>query len=649
MSSRAHTVVNPAVETVTTSPGKKDLLQRTCACGATAGISGDCVECQKHRLQRQPSSNAKPPQAPPIVHDVLRLSGQPLDASARAFFEARFGHDFSRVRIHADAEAAKSAAAVNAIAYTAGEHIVFQTGRYAPSSPAGRRLLAHELTHVVQQSGTRLRMVQEKLEIGAPGDQFEIEADRIADRVVSDTAEATPFTQKAVVDVKQSSATPQALLQRIPGPNTCPTDISFSTGTRPVHVPLCGIANVRANTVPANIPGISWSLSAGTAQVDGSTSINANGEITFGANQTGGTLDVTGENTVAGGCNRSRLLTLHSHPTGISSTFVVGPPPAAAANYGALFDHNFTSADGQTSSLENVPVGEEFSGVPNPTATVHVVTGTPFGNGNFTLNTANLTPNATNNWVVTGGSLGGRHDRVTIGRAGINVGEFLASASNPTPANTLPAGFTLTQGLFWFCRQAAAALRWTRFADVDHVRTLRLSGSNVEFVVTMNGEENIQDYTGHPAIINARADPATIPPTPPRPRRGPAPTPSTTQISADTLPDPLPARHGLRFSIRGNARGSRIGNTSGLFTAGPNTGRVTVRVSDSAPNPNFDEVVVTIANPAQQPSPPGQPQPGQQPGQQPGPQPNTPPTGQQGQLPNVGQESVASTERPDEE
>ena len=589
------------------SPGKKDLLQCTCACGATPGISGDCEECQNHRLQRQSSNNAKPPQAPSIVHDVLRLPGQPLDAPARAFFEARFGHDFSRVRIHADAEAAKSAAAVNAIAYTAGEHIVFQTGRYAPSSPAGRRLLAHELTHVVQQTGTRLRMVQDELEIGTPGDQFEIEADRIADRVVGDTTEARPFTQKAVGDVTQSSAAPRLLLQRIPGPNTCPTGIRFSTGNHAVHVPLCGIANVRANTVPANIPGISWSLSAGTAQVDGSTSINANGEITFGANQTGGTLDVTAENTVAGGCNHTRPLELHSHPTGISSTFVVGPPPGAAANYGALFDHNFDSADGQTSSLDNVGVGEEFSGVPNPTGTIHVVTGTPFGT--FTLNTANLTPNATNNWFITGGSLGGTHDRVTIGRAGINVGRFVASASNPTPANTLPAGFTLTQGLFWFCRQAPAASRWTRFADVDHVRTLRLDGSDVQFVVTVNGEENVQDYTGHPAIINAQADPATIPPTPRRPRGGPAPTPSTTQISADTLPDPLPARHGLRFSIRGNARGSSIGSTSGLFTAGPNTGPVTVRVSDSAPNPNFDEVVVTIANPAPQPSQPSQPQP----------------------------------------
>ena len=67
--------------------------------------------------------------------------------------ESQFGYDFSRVRIHADAAAAESALAVNALAYTVGRDIVFAAGRYAPATPAGRGLLAHELTHVVQQGG----------------------------------------------------------------------------------------------------------------------------------------------------------------------------------------------------------------------------------------------------------------------------------------------------------------------------------------------------------------------------------------------------------------------------------------------------------------------------------------------------------------
>jgi LysM repeat protein len=90
--------------------------------------------------------------APPIVHDVLRSPGQPLDAATRAFMEPRFGHDFSKVRVHADAKAGESARAVNALAYAAGHEVVFAAGRHAPSTSAGSRLLAHELTHVVQQS-----------------------------------------------------------------------------------------------------------------------------------------------------------------------------------------------------------------------------------------------------------------------------------------------------------------------------------------------------------------------------------------------------------------------------------------------------------------------------------------------------------------
>ncbi len=89
--------------------------------------------------------------APPIVHEVLRSPGQPLDPANHAFFAPRFGHDFSRVRIHTDARAAESARAVNALAYTVGQDVVFGAGQYAPGTAAGNRLLAHELTHAVQQ------------------------------------------------------------------------------------------------------------------------------------------------------------------------------------------------------------------------------------------------------------------------------------------------------------------------------------------------------------------------------------------------------------------------------------------------------------------------------------------------------------------
>jgi outer membrane protein OmpA-like peptidoglycan-associated protein len=129
-------------------------LQRACACG------GGCPGCQteqpsQERLQTKHagSGDLGHAEAPPIVHEVLRSPGQPLDTANRAFMEQRFGHDFSQVRVHADTKAAESASAVKALAYTVGLDVVFGARRYAPGTIEGDRLLAHELTHVVQQSG----------------------------------------------------------------------------------------------------------------------------------------------------------------------------------------------------------------------------------------------------------------------------------------------------------------------------------------------------------------------------------------------------------------------------------------------------------------------------------------------------------------
>ncbi|MFZ4507400.1 MAG: DUF4157 domain-containing protein [Fimbriimonas sp.] len=90
---------------------------------------------------------------PDSVREVLGRSGQALDATTRADMERRFDHDFSKVRIHADGRAAESAHAIQAQAFTYGQNIVFGEGQYAPSSHAGKQLLAHELAHTIQQSG----------------------------------------------------------------------------------------------------------------------------------------------------------------------------------------------------------------------------------------------------------------------------------------------------------------------------------------------------------------------------------------------------------------------------------------------------------------------------------------------------------------
>jgi Domain of unknown function (DUF4157) len=114
------------------------------------------------------SSSASPnPPAPAAVRDALRAAGQPLDLTTRRFMERRFGHDFSRVRVHTDACAAASAQAVGALAYTVGQNVVFGARQYAPHTFAGRRLLAHELAHVLQQ-GEQGSVLQRAIRFNPP-------------------------------------------------------------------------------------------------------------------------------------------------------------------------------------------------------------------------------------------------------------------------------------------------------------------------------------------------------------------------------------------------------------------------------------------------------------------------------------------------
>lgn len=174
------------------SPTNLPRLQRQCACG------GGCPRCQESTLlqtklkfsepgdayeqeadriaseimqmpevsmQRQMAGEEEEEivqrkaiaEAPSIVHEVLNSPGQPLDSQTRTFMESRFGQNFSHVRIHTDGRATEAAAAVNAKAYTVHNHIVFWQGQYSPETREGQRLLAHELTHVLQNSQQRVQ------------------------------------------------------------------------------------------------------------------------------------------------------------------------------------------------------------------------------------------------------------------------------------------------------------------------------------------------------------------------------------------------------------------------------------------------------------------------------------------------------------
>jgi hypothetical protein len=164
-------------------------------------------------LQRHPIGSAGPMKVPPIVHEVLRSPGQPLDAETLSVFEPRFGHDFSQVRVHTDSNATQSARAVNARAYTVGRDIVFGGGQYAPETHQGRRLLAHELTHTVQQ-GTHATPADSTLELGSPGGVPEVEAEQMASRFSASPSQQFSAGNNPMREGRVSAAVPLGNIQR---------------------------------------------------------------------------------------------------------------------------------------------------------------------------------------------------------------------------------------------------------------------------------------------------------------------------------------------------------------------------------------------------------------------------------------------------
>jgi Domain of unknown function (DUF4157) len=162
-------------------------------------------------LQRSTAAADPAGSIPSAVHDVLRSPGVPLDSATRTSMEPRFGRDFSQVRVHSDDRAADSASAVGATAYTVGDHIAFQAGRYHPSSVEGKHLLAHELAHVAQNQKSE----------GAPGAPQTIShPDDHAEREAGTAARQISSGGNA-----QIGAAPSAVMHRDTG-----TDVAIGLG-----------------------------------------------------------------------------------------------------------------------------------------------------------------------------------------------------------------------------------------------------------------------------------------------------------------------------------------------------------------------------------------------------------------------------------
>lgn len=142
------------------------------------------------------------------VHDVVNSGGSPLDAGVREDMEGRFGQDFGDVRVHTDGAAHESAKSLNAQAYTVGSNIVFQRDKYDPASDAGKHVLAHELTHVVQQRNGPVDGTDTGggVKVSDPSDRFEREASANADHVMS----TPPAVQRTSGTVVQREEAPPA-------------------------------------------------------------------------------------------------------------------------------------------------------------------------------------------------------------------------------------------------------------------------------------------------------------------------------------------------------------------------------------------------------------------------------------------------------
>ena len=362
------------------------------------------------------------------------------------------------------------------------------------------------------------------------------------------------------------------------------------TGVNIAHVPPCGAQpTIRLTVTPRNAAPVTWSIDSGPV-ASGTTLTPSTDTLTatlaLGSGQKGGVLDIKADNSEGGQVMPYKLA---SHPTAIASTSAMGNPTDTKL-YGGVFNHQFTSHDGQASSLDEVTVGEKFPKLPTPDASTHSFP-TPFGQATFKSGTLPDKPSATSGvWLLTSaGELGGNMDTVSSPKSEIDIGKHLASGSNPKPKDPLPVGFAVDQQFFWWCPHAGAGKRWGHVADTTQTHRLQLdkTGTGAEYVAIVNRQENAMPYESATGVTKARASPATVA------SSSAGGTANTVQISADAFP----AGRSLHFSIRGNARGCKINKATGELTIGVQTGAVRVRVANANNGANWDEVDVTITSP----------------------------------------------------
>jgi hypothetical protein len=252
------------------------LVQRTCECGSSAGPSGRCESCNETilRPKREGAAAAVGGHlAPPLVHQALATTGEALDPIARDQLEGMLGHDLSRVRIHTGPLADASARAVGARAYTVGQDIVFRDGLFQPHTREGRRLLAHELTHTVQQAHARPAA---ELRVGPSHDAHEHAAARAAE------------LPAAMPPAPKTAAAPKPELKAAPKPAPTP---AAAKPAPPIVAPAAAAAHAPAKPASPS-PMIARAAAPAKAAAPAPTQrVQRAGDDAAAPEQSGGVLD----------------------------------------------------------------------------------------------------------------------------------------------------------------------------------------------------------------------------------------------------------------------------------------------------------------------------------------------------------------------
>ena len=360
-------------------------------------------------------------------------------------------------------------------------------------------------------------------------------------------------------------------IARAPAAPVGVTGVKVSPGR--FTVPLESGVTVKATASPANATGVTWALKDGTAAVSGS-SIDAKGAIAIGASQPGGTLEA--EATADDGSSYSMPFNVTEKPATLASTSA-----AASGTYSATFTHTFTGPSGKGAALERANINEKFDSL---------TAQTDFGNFALQANAA-----GSKGWDLDSSGTMAGPDNVSIDKDMIDANRFVASASNPSPAKTLPAGFAMTQHLH-AKSFPSGALDGSPFADTDHLRNLEDRGGALKVVLKAGKQEVPIDYAGPPVYRGAKADKTSVEASAAKPASG-AWKRNEVQVSVTVEPS---GAH-VAYSLAGDALGCEV-DASGKVLIGDKPGTIRVRAGDGGKH--FDEVSIAITARAAAPAAP---------------------------------------------